>query len=55
VGLLWSNNSKSYANGRVATGRVFLAGQVKGDDQEQKGYPWFSRLRVGHAANNPTP
>ena len=55
VRLVWSNDSKSYASGTVATGRVSLAGQGKGDDQEQKGYPWFSRLGVGHAANNPTP
>jgi hypothetical protein len=39
----------------VDTGRTSLAGQVKGVDQEQKRYPWFSRLEVGHVANNPTP
>jgi hypothetical protein len=34
VGLVWSNEPESYAGGRVVTGRVSLAGQVKGDDPE---------------------
>jgi hypothetical protein len=36
---VWSNDPESYAGGSVATGRVSLAGQVKGDDSDQKGYP----------------
>jgi hypothetical protein len=32
VGLAWSNDPESYAGGSIATGRVSLAGQVKGDD-----------------------
>jgi hypothetical protein len=35
---VWSNDPESYAGGRVATGRVSLAGQVKGDDPDKKGY-----------------
>jgi hypothetical protein len=34
MGLLWSNDPESYAGGRIATGRVSLAGQVKGDDPD---------------------
>jgi hypothetical protein len=34
VGLAWSNDPESYASGRVATGRVSLAGQAKGDDPD---------------------
>jgi hypothetical protein len=34
VGLVWSNDPESYAGSRVATGRVSLAGQVKGDDPD---------------------
>jgi len=30
VGLVWSDDSKSYASDTVATGRVSLAGQAKG-------------------------
>ena len=37
--LAWSKDSESYAGGSVATGRVFHAGQVKGDDPDKKGYP----------------
>jgi hypothetical protein len=36
---VWSNDPESYAGGRVATSRVSLAGQVKGDDPDYKGYP----------------
>jgi hypothetical protein len=39
VGLAWSNGPESYAGGSIATGRGSLAGQVKGDDPDQKGYP----------------
>jgi hypothetical protein len=34
VELEWSNDPESYAGGSIATGRVFLAGQVKGDDTD---------------------
>jgi hypothetical protein len=34
VGLAWSNYPESYVSGRIATGRAFLAGQVKGDDTD---------------------
>jgi hypothetical protein len=34
VGLVWSNDPESYADGSIATGRVSLAGQVKGDDPD---------------------
>jgi hypothetical protein len=34
VGRVWSNDPESYAGGSVATGRVSLAGQVKGDDPD---------------------
>jgi hypothetical protein len=36
---VWSNDPESYAGGSVATGRVSLAGQVRGDDPDYKGYP----------------
>jgi hypothetical protein len=39
VGIVWSNDPKSYVGGSVATGRVSLAGQVKGDEPDKKGYP----------------
>jgi hypothetical protein len=34
VGLARSNDPESYAGGSIATGRVSLAGQVKGDDPD---------------------
>jgi hypothetical protein len=34
VGLVWSNDPRSYTGGRVAIGRVSLAGQVRGDDPD---------------------
>jgi hypothetical protein len=34
VKLAWSNDSKRYADGSVATGRVSHAGQVEGDDPD---------------------
>jgi len=39
VGLAWSNVSDSYAGSSLATGRVSIARQVKGDDPDKKGYP----------------
>jgi hypothetical protein len=38
VGLVWSNDPKSYAGGRGAIGWVSYARQVKGDDADKKGY-----------------
>jgi hypothetical protein len=57
VELAWSNDPGSYAGGSVATGRVFLTGQVKGDDPDLKGYPgppgwWLGvRLTSSHRKN----
>jgi hypothetical protein len=34
VGLVWSNDPESYANGSIATGRATNAGQVEGDDPD---------------------
>jgi hypothetical protein len=54
---VWSNDPESYAGSSVATGRVSLAGQVKGDDPDQKGYPdppgWGLgvRLTTSHRKN----
>jgi len=39
VGLARSSGPASYAGGSLATGRVFHAGQVKGDDPDGKGHP----------------
>jgi hypothetical protein len=39
VGLAWSYDPESYAGGSIAAGRVSHAGEVKGDDQDKKGYP----------------
>jgi hypothetical protein len=50
VGLVWSNDLESYDGGSVATGRVSLAGQVKGDDPDPQ-IPWSSRLGVGREAD----
>ena len=38
VGLAWSSDPDSHTGGSVATGKVFHAGQVKGDDRDKKGY-----------------
>jgi hypothetical protein len=47
VGFVWSNDPESSVGGSVATGRVSLAGQVKGDDPDQKGYPGPPGLGLG--------
>jgi hypothetical protein len=54
VGLPRSNDLESYDGGSVATGRVSLDGQVKGDDPDP-GLPWSSRLGVGREADNHAP
>jgi len=43
VGLEWSNDPESDGSGSVAAGRASNAGQVKGDDPDQKVYPGPSR------------
>ena len=39
VGLVWSNDRKSYTSKSVVTGRVSQARHVKGDDPDKKGCP----------------
>jgi hypothetical protein len=39
VGLAWSKNPESYADGSVPTGRLSHARQVKGNNLQDKGYP----------------
>jgi hypothetical protein len=57
VGFVCSNDPESYVGSSVATGRVSLAGQVKGDDPDQKRYPgppgWGLgvRLTTSHRKN----
>jgi len=36
---VWSSNPESQTGGSIATGRGTHAGQVKGDDPEEKGHP----------------
>jgi hypothetical protein len=55
VGFAWSNDPESYADGSVATGRVPHAGQVKGDDPDEQGYPGPPGWGLGHVADNPIP
>jgi len=52
---MWSNNPYSYAGGSVATGRIFRASQVDGDDPDKKVIPWSSRLGFGCEADNFAP
>jgi hypothetical protein len=37
MGLASSKDPESHAGGSVATGRAFRAGQVEGDDPDEKG------------------
>jgi hypothetical protein len=46
---------ESYAGDSVATGRASHAGQVKGDDPDEKGYPSPPGCGLGHGADNPIP
>jgi hypothetical protein len=39
VGFVWSSDPESYNDGSIATGRVSYAGQVKGVDPDEMGYP----------------
>jgi len=47
VGLDWSKDPKSYAGGSVPTSKVSHAGQAKGDDSDEKGYPGTPGLGLG--------
>jgi hypothetical protein len=47
VELEWSRHPESFACSIVATGRASNAGQVKGDDPDQKGYPGLPRWGFG--------
>jgi hypothetical protein len=53
VGLVWSYDPESYADGSVASGRASNAGQGKGDDPEKKGYPCPPGWTLGGEASNP--
>jgi len=55
IGLAYLEDSKCYAGGSVATGRVSLAGQDKGEWSGEEGYPgppdwglrcWTSTLKL---------
>jgi hypothetical protein len=37
VGLAWSEDPGGYVNDTIATGKASHAGEVKGDDPDQKG------------------
>jgi len=39
VGIAWSEDPGGYVKDSIATGKASHAGQVKGDDPNQKGYP----------------
>ena len=39
MGLAWSDDPESCSCDSVTTGRIFNAGQVKGDDSDKKGCP----------------
>jgi hypothetical protein len=39
MGLIWSDDLESYADGSVATGRASLARQVNGDDLTKRDNP----------------
>jgi len=47
VELAWSNDPESYQGGSVETGRASHAGQVKGDDTDEEGYPGHPGWGVG--------
>jgi hypothetical protein len=53
VGLAWSYDPESYAS--IPTGRVFHAGQDKGDDPDKKGYSNLPGWGVERGVSNPTP
>jgi hypothetical protein len=53
--MAWSNDPESYASSSIATGSVSHAGQVKGDDPDEKGYPGPPGWGLGHGTDNPIP
>jgi hypothetical protein len=55
VELAWSYDPESYAGGSVATGRITLAGQVKGDDADKKGYTGPQSWGVWRRVDNDNP
>jgi hypothetical protein len=55
MGLARSNDPESYVGGSVAIGRVSHAGQVKGNDPDEKGYPGPTGWGLGYGADNPIP
>jgi hypothetical protein len=55
VGFECSRDPESYAGGIAATGRVTHAGQVKGQEADEEGYPGPPGWGVGREANNLTP
>jgi len=55
VGHASSDDPEIYACGSVATGRVFHAGYVKGDDPDENGYPGLPSWLLGYEADNPIP
>jgi len=54
VGLVWSNDTESYAGGSIATGRASHATQVKSDDPHNKGYPGPPHQGLGVGLTTPT-
>jgi hypothetical protein len=48
---VWSNDPESYGGVRVATGRVSLDGQVKGDDPGPPGWGLGMRLTTSQRKN----
>jgi hypothetical protein len=47
VELAWSNDLESHAGSSAATGRASHAGQIKGDDPDEKRYPGPSGCELG--------
>ena len=39
MGLVWPNDSESYADGSLAFGRATHVRQIEGNDRDKKGYP----------------
>jgi hypothetical protein len=55
MGFECSRDPESSAGGSVAIGSVIHAGQVKGSEPDEEGYPGPPGLGVGREANNLTP
>lgn len=54
VGLEWLDDPESYAVGSTSTGRVSLAGQVKGDDTDSNGYSGSPGWGLGIGLTTPS-